>query len=590
MPGADGGAAAVGDEVRTALAGTEGEAATLLTLRSVSLDLPFGPARRVGCDGRTYPLADGEEWGVVHEHDLAHRIEVGGAVDAVEGRVSGRVWVEGAAGAVAVNVRHFWEAYPTAVRVRPDGIAVGLLPPLSDAPPPGDEDAWHRLYFWRHGAAYKLKAGMAPQRDLLLTFPAAGQDAAAVEPIDAWFAQPPRVRPGLAWLNGTGALSPIAPKTGSPVPAYEAYVDAAHRAWAADRERTRAYGFLNFGDWYGESQWSWGNNEYDAPFAHYTEFLRGGEPGWFALAGEATRHLVDVDTCNAATDPDLRGGQYMHMPGHVGGYLPPYFRSKMPGSRLLPSHLWVEGPVLHYLLTGDESVRESLARTAAWLTRGEGSIGLDRYDFATLRDCGWHLTHLTALARMTDDPRYLNAARIVVERVLERQGGDGGWDRLLTLAHCACPPPRHRGEAGFMAGILLSGLRRFHELTADARVAEAIVRGAQWLVASTYDRERRLFRYTTCPEKRSPSPEYTIPVLDGLAYADALRPDPAIGAIVARGLDDLGATWGPLGHLGVGKALCWQTRFVPTVFATWQRASAATDGSRPTAGAATASG
>ena len=33
----------------------------------------------------------------------------------------------------------------------------------------------------------------------------------------------------------------------------------------------------------------------------------------------------------------------MHMPGHVGGYLPPYFKSKISGTQSIPSHTWIEG-------------------------------------------------------------------------------------------------------------------------------------------------------------------------------------------------------------------------------------------------------
>lgn len=413
--------------------------------------------------------------------------------------------------------------------------------------------------------------GLALRRDFLLVVPATGEAEPKLEAVAGWFARPAVVRPDLAWLSETGAWSAIAPKAGSPAPRYERFVDDAYDRWLADREAVRAYGFLNFGDWYGETLWSWGNNEYDAAFAHYSEFLRGGRPGWATLAAEAARHTADVDTCNWAVDAAREGGQYMHMPGHAGGYLPPLFRSKMGGSTMAPSHTWVEGLVLHYLLTGDEPVRETLDLTAAWLIRGDGPFGLDRFDFTNLRECGWHLTHLCALARLTDDPRYLNAGWIVVERVLDRQDEGGGWDHLLTLSHCACPPPRHRGEAGFMAGVLLSGLRRFHELTGDARVAAAIVRGARWLIASTYDRERRGFRYTSCPEKPGPSAEYTIPVLDGIAYAFALDGDPALGAVVASGLDALGGDWGNLDHLGLGKLLCWQSRFAPSILATWQR-------------------
>ena len=69
----------------------------------------------------------------------------------------------------------------------------------------------------------------------------------------------------------------------------------------------------------------------------------------------------------------------------------------------------------------------------------------------------------------TDDPFYLNAARIVVDRVLERQTPDGGWDRQLVPGHCS-DMPRHHGNAGFMVGVLMSGLKYYAEATDDQRV------------------------------------------------------------------------------------------------------------------------
>ncbi|MGN6563489.1 MAG: hypothetical protein ACTHMU_12605, partial [Thermomicrobiales bacterium] len=571
LPPAAGGQAPGGFKQGTALtAGANEELRTLLAVRSATLRLSCAGNRQVGFAGQTYPLRETTLWRLDQEDDRAYRIEANGDVTEHAGRAAGWIAVEGAAGQLAVGIRHFWETYPNDISVSPAGIDVELLPALASALPPDDEDTWHRLDFWRDGDCYQLKAGLALRRDLLLAFLDA-KDEATSAAIQAWFTQPPLVRPALDWLNATGALSPLAPKAGSPAPRYEALVDAAYADWLADREHTRAYGFLNFGDWYGESLWSWGNNEYDAAFTHYSEFLRGGAPGWAALAGQAAQHLTDVDTCNSSANPAQVGGQYMHMPGHAGGYLPPYFRSKIGGSKMLHSHMWVEGPVLHYLLTGDEYTHETVLHTAAWLIQGTGPVGLDHYDFTNLRECGWHLIHLSAIARLTADPRYTNAARLIIERVLERQGVNGGWDHLLTLSHCACPPPRHRGEAGFMAGILLAGLRRWHELTGDARIAEAIVRGAHWLIASTYDVASGHFRYTSCPKKRTPGFEYMIPLLEGLAYAYALQADEQLGAILTRGFAALGAQRENLGHSGFGKALCWQTRFVPIALACWQR-------------------
>ena len=166
---------------------------------------------------------------------------------------------------------------------------------------------------------------------------------------------------------------------------------------------------------------------------------------------------------------------------------------------------------------------------------------------------------------MSDDPRYLNAAHLVFERVWERQEPGGGWVRQLQKGHCGCVPPRHRGEAGFMVGVLLSGLRRYHELTGDARAAQAIVGGARWLLRNTYDPETRRFRYTACPRSL---PHHVRQIVDGLVYGCRLAPDPELRAVIDEALAQLG---GPrdasaeYDRTALGKFYCTEARYVPTL-------------------------
>jgi rhamnogalacturonyl hydrolase YesR len=77
---------------------------------------------------------------------------------------------------------------------------------------------------------------------------------------------------------------------------------------------------------------------------------------------------------------------------------------------------------------------------------------LNNFDFTNCRNPGWHLILAEAMYNATNERYYLNAAKIVVERVLERQTSNGGWKRFLTDDHRNCLP-RHMGNAGFMVGI-----------------------------------------------------------------------------------------------------------------------------------------
>ena len=542
------------NEMRANIVGESGEESALLKLRSFSLRIPFAGARALQHGGHTYPLDDGG-WQLRHDHDLAHAING----EARDGRAPGHVRIAGENDSLGVGVRNFWQTYPKALAVDGDGIDIALFPDRRGVELPGDEEAWHRLYFWLDDEGYKLKAGMALSSEILLDF---GADDPRVYD---WLENPVLVRPDIDYLNATGALNPIGPRKGSPLPRYEELADIAMQSFFDDQEHYRAYGQINYGDWYGESAWSWGNNEYDPAYVGYSEFLRGGEPGWALWAADAARHLADVDTVNYSREPSEIGGQAMHIPGHLGGYLPPYFRSKMKGTSLGPAHMWVEGQLLHYLLTGDQAVYDSLLKTKDWLIQRER---LDYYDYKSARDSGWHLIHLSMLALVLDDPDCLNAAAIIVERVLERRTPGGGWDRMLGEPHCGCGYPRCSGEAGFMICILVSGLKRYHHLTGDPAVAEAIIGGARWLINETFDHDSGYFRYTSCPNRSLGGTfQCTQWALEALAAAWELSGDPEIGAYLKRGLPVIGQYPARLSHLGVGKAMSQQMRYVPTILA-----------------------
>ena len=84
-------------------------------------------------------------------------------------RVRGHVTVSSAAepGRAAaeppltVALRRFWQTYPRAVRVTGDEIAVELLPVPSGAARPGDEESWHRIYFWLGDDGYASSCAAA---------------------------------------------------------------------------------------------------------------------------------------------------------------------------------------------------------------------------------------------------------------------------------------------------------------------------------------------------------------------------------------------------------------------------------------------
>jgi len=455
--------------------------------------------------------------------------------------------------------KDFWQNYPKSIDVSSGDFNLIILPEIKKEDFDFKEDETHRLGFWFDESNYLIKMGMSLTSTFLIDlnnlhdnfkdFRNYSEEALSCVDLD--------------YLNSTKAYKHIQPKRDSLSEQYEKLMPSALTSFLDDRERNRAFGHMNFGDWYGESGFSWGNNEYDTGLCAIVEFIRSNNPLWWSLGQQAIRHQVDVDTISDHMQSNKIGSQAMHMPGHVGGYLPPYFKSKMKATTNIPSHTWVEGIILYYLLSCDESVREAIEQTRSWLLQDEK---LNFYDFSNCREAGWHLIHLCSYQEAFSDNECLNAASIIVEKVLVHQHEDGGWVRMLTESHCGCGFPRCSGEAGFMLSILLSGLSRYYHYNKSDEVKNAVVNGALWLIENTFDHNSGQFRYTSC-EKRSVGGGFqqTQWVIEGLSYAYFFSSNELIGKYLMNAIDTIGKYPQNLDHLGLGKAMAQQMRYTPFI-------------------------
>jgi hypothetical protein len=442
----------------------------------------------------------------------------------------------------SVFVRDFWQNYPKDLEVGPTGSTFWLMPRLKadeyDLSNKKSHD-WHKLYFWFDAGGYKLRQGMTKTHEVWL-----GLDGSAPpleQPLFA--AAPPK------WYADSGAFGEltVADPKRAVVSDYDKKVTETLDAYLKNRERNREFGQFNFGDWWGERIINWGNIEYDTQHAFFLQFARSGDRRFLQAGEEAETHNRDVDTVHYHAKPERVGGAYAHCIGHVGNYLA---KSPLPGRNqgtasggFTVSHTWCEGHMEHYFLTGDRRSQE----TALKIGDHYDVYRMMNYDFSNCRDSGWHLILTMAVYRATGDPFYLNAARIIVERVLERQTPKakfntkgGGWRRMMVPGHCLCEPA-HYGNAGFMVGVLLTGLKWYHLETGDPRVAKSITMGAHFLLDDMWDESVGGFRYTSCPVS-SKGPWSNFLLFDGIGYAYRLsqktgKPDAKLAQHLAKGTD-----------------------------------------------------
>ena len=489
---------------------------------------------------------------------------------AKKGRLVGAFLGERSGG---VAVRDFWQNYPMSFTKTERGCTIGLCPTLDgkyyDRFP--FEKEGHHLYYHLRNGVHRLKRGMSKTYEIFVCL----EPRAKSRQLCALFQRPLLATAPAEWYCKSGAFYDVQPRDTERFPLYEQAIDRNIAGYIARRERQRDYGMLNFGDWYGERGSNWGNVEYDTQHAFFLEHIRSGNPDAFFLGCATELHNRDIDTVHWSPDGKNVGGVYVHQMCHVGDY----YKKGVPGTLGFPrggftvSHAWVEGHFDHYFLTGDRRSCETGRAVADYFIRKQ--LGRP-YDFLTTRTPGWHLIMLASAYAATHDPYYLNAMRVVVERVLETQDVEprplpahqregrkpyqvGGWSRMMVPGHCQCEP-RHRGNAGFMVAVLLSGLKYYHDVTGDPRVKEAIIRGAHYLLDECYSDTVKGFRYTSCP-KTGYRPGASPLMVEGIARAYLWTKDERFRRCLADSL--------PLGARGssYGKGFSMYYRMAPRLLA-----------------------
>lgn len=488
----------------------------------------------------------------------------------VKGRIIGGLIADD--DALAVSVRDLWRNYPKGFSIREDAAVVDLAPAFE----PGLYDEFpfekegHHLYFYLRDGTYTLKRGMAKTHELLLDF---GPGAAARAEV---FQRPLLLTAEPEWYTGTKVFYNVAPRDEERFAAYEEAVDRNVQNYLAARERQRDYGMMNYGDWYGERGVNWGNIEYDTQFALFLEYIRSGNPDAFFLGEAAQVHNRDVDTVQWSPSGREEGLVYVHQMGHVGGY----YDQAVPDTLGIPraggsiSHAWTEGHFAHYFLTGDMRSLETGMLVVDYFTNAELSRP---YDWVSARQPGWHLIMLASALATTNDPYYLNASRIVIDRVLEAQDTEprelpeyqkepgrthqlGGWTRMMVPGHCLCEP-RHRGNANFMIAVLLAGMGYYYDVTQEPEVRDSIILGAHFMMDDFYSTETHGFRYTSCPNMRYGAGVSPVYMVEGIARAYGWTRDEEFLDALTNGLA-LGARGS-----GYGKGFSAHYRSAPRVLA-----------------------
>ncbi len=423
-------------------------------------------------------------------------------------------------GTIAVALRDFWQQWPKSIEADSECLSIGLFPKFEKGTFDHMEP-WYKHQYLFEDNCYRLRTGQAPRWQIWLGF--SGDGPSLVQSANAPLI--PSADPAQAIASGTwGHIAP----TGRPD--MKQYDDWAENLFDNGYCRSiavqRDYGQMNWGDWFGERTCNWGNHEYDTAKHILVQFARTGDPKYFYVGDTAARHTSEIDVIHFVNDDlkrhfeeDLRGNPaypvrpgmvHEHCVGHVSGFysverIRELYASLGNGSHLCLApynlgHIWTQGMVYDYFLTGDPWLRETVEKIGENLAK---LVEDRKFNFKTGshvgRVNGWTMLAIAGAYELDLNERYLNAMKLLADDALSAQDPHcGGWLWELPSGHCNCET-KHVGEAGFIGSVRANGLSRYYELSGDERIADAVKRAVTHLNNDTWMEQYNDWRYTSCP-------------------------------------------------------------------------------------------
>jgi hypothetical protein len=395
------------------------------------------------------------------------------------GKMSGAAAVKTAAGNFNVAIRDAALRYPKALSAAGDRISLELLP--EQPSPEFGKKLPYYLQFPFVDGKYRMKWGMAFTEKFCFDF--SGSDAAVTV---AETSLPVVAVIDRDWHFHTGAIQGASAANDHSFDNYDRQMREAVKEHLMFKARQREFGFLNYGDWFGERSRNWGNNEYDLAHGMFVHFIRTGNRDAARLASAAAQHQADVDIVQAYPDPYYIGANAQHGVGHTGTNYQHVDRGSWThrydySYTAENGHTWSQGMVEEWLLNGNARVMSSA------LKLGEHICWFMVPNFKQLgsheRSGGWSMTALMGLYNGINDPLYLDSAAKIAKLAMDEQNFEkgGAWPHVLPLAHAGGQKDAY-GNCPYLIGVLLEGLGKYHAVTGDPRAKKAIIAGAEWLV------------------------------------------------------------------------------------------------------------
>lgn len=373
---------------------------------------------------------------------------------------------------VAVGIKHFLKEYPKEITVNiADSTLTAYIwspnaEPMSFARWSTDKDG---------GMIDNFAQGLTKTTELIYHFHKADETTENIQQTMDYVLRPPVPHAAPEAYAKSEVYGKFAPRT-KQFADFERGLEYKYKWWLFNQNWVPWYGMFDYGDgktYYNEAEgkwYVWTNNEPATDFMFWMQFMRTGDPMYYHAGEALSRHTMDVDNIHWPTKP-----KYI---GHDNDAIAWWKHEKLPagtpylgiGRRhanqhwvsLLSAHVWVQGWLAEYYLTGYHRALDVAKLTGdSYCNRIWGEHDLRG------RRLYLSVQNLVEIYDATKDERYLAELKDRVDIMLQLQAEQGG--NLLLDRY------------GYSQPYVSHGLYKYWQLTSDEQVKKALVTHARWV-------------------------------------------------------------------------------------------------------------
>ncbi len=372
---------------------------------------------------------------------------------------------------IGIGIKNFFEEYPKELNI--DGanrMATAFLwspqsVPMSFARNTNTPD---------DGILGNFAQGLAKTSELVYYFHEANVNSAAIQKTINYVLDPPVAHASPEWYASSMVFGSYSPK-GKDFPEFERGIDYKMDWMLFNQNWAPWYGMFDYGDfknYYINNKWEmWANNEPAQDYMLWMHFLRTGDSRFYKAAEATSRHTMDVDNIHWPKKPVYYGDSnptldYLQNKETEDQTTPYLGIGKRHGdqqwSAVLSAHVWVQGWLADYYLTGYHRGLDMAKQTAdTYIKRIWGDHDLmGRRLYLSV----WNMTEVWDA---TKDPKYLTDLQDRVNQMINLQNGTEQNNSLVIDRY------------GYSQVYVSQGLKKYYQITEDENVKSALIKHAR---------------------------------------------------------------------------------------------------------------